>query len=457
MKRIFFTMILFTCIISTGIAQNELKFEFDFAKFKYDQSSVYIEFYYDLNPEFMKVTDTPGGKLLEAIVRIEMKDVKADTFFIKKNWKIQNIINEEEGIDKNLVGVFGFIVPAGEYSLLVNAFDANNPALNRTINEKFVIHPYEDKKFAVSDIELSANIKKVDADPLSLFYKNSLEVIPNPSMVFSDKSPILFFYTELYNLTLDDPTSNFSLVKNVFNSFSQSVYKNEKQVGQSSNSIVEYGLINLSKLPTDSYNLELSLIDNKTKRAYVSSKRFFLHNPGVTSAQQLQRISGSFIGSEFALMTVEECDIMFQQAKYIASNTEVNQYKAIDSLNAKREFLYKFWKNRDTDLSTPLNEFKNEYMKRIEYVNGNFTTRMKAGYLSDRGRVYLLYGEPDQKDYFPSEPNLKPYEVWFYNGIEGGVTFIFGDLTGFGNYELLHSTMRGEYRDENWMRRITTL
>jgi GWxTD domain-containing protein len=199
------------------------------------------------------------------------------------------------------------------------------------------------------------------------------------------------------------------------------------------------------------------LIDNKTKRAYVSSKRFFLHNPAVTSSEQLQRISGSFIGSEFALMTPEECDLMFQQAKYIASNTEVNQYKAIDSVNAKREFLYKFWKNRDTDLSTPINEFKNEYMKRIEYVNSNFTTRMKAGFLSDRGRVYLLYGEPDQKDYFPSEPNLKPYEVWFYNGIEGGVTFIFGDLTGFGNYELLHSTMRGEFKDENWMRRITTL
>lgn len=457
MKRILFTIILFTCIASTGIAQNELKFEFDYAKFKYDQSSVYLEFYYDLNPEFMKVTDAQGGKLLEAIVRIEMKDVKADTFFIKKNWKIQNIINEEEGIDKNLVGVFGFIIPGGEYSLLVTAYDANNPALNKTINEKFVIQPYEDKKFAVSDIELSANIKKVDADPLSLFYKNSLEVIPNPSMVFSDKSPILFFYTELYNLTLEDPTSNFTLQKNVFNSFNQSVYKTEKQISQSSNSIVEYGLINLSKLPTDSYNLELSLIDNKTKRAYVSSKRFFLHNPGVTSAEQLQRISGSFIGSEFALMTVEECDLMFQQAKYIASNTEVNQYKSIDSLNAKREFLYRFWKNRDTDLSTPINEFKIEYMKRIEYVNSNFTTRMKAGYLSDRGRVYLLYGEPDQKDYFPSEANLKPYEIWFYNGIEGGVTFIFGDLTGFGNYELLHSTMRGEYKDENWMRRITTL
>lgn len=457
MKKIFITMVLFTCFLSTGFAQNELKFEFDFAKFKYDQSSVFLEFYYDLSPEFMKVNESQAGKLIEAIVKIEMKDVKADTFFIKKNWKIQHVINEETGIDKNLIGVFGFVIPGGEYSLTVDAYDANNPGLKKTINENIIIRPYEDKKFSISDIELSANIKKVDADPLSLFYKNSLEVIPNPSIVYSEKNPVLFFYSELYNLILDDPSSNFTLQKNIFNSFGKSVYKNEKLLNQGQNSVVEYGLINLSKLPTDSYTLEFSLIDNATKRAFVSSKRFFLHNPRVVDTEGSQRISGSFIGSEFALMTKEECDLLFQQSRYVASNTEINQYKAIDSLNAKREFLYKFWKNRDTDPSTPQNEFKIDYMKRLEYANENFTTRIKTGYLSDRGRVYILYGEPDQKDYFPSEANLKPYEVWFYNNIEGGVSFIFGDITGFGNYELLHSTMRGEYKDENWMRRITTL
>jgi GWxTD domain-containing protein len=457
MNKILFTILTAISLASVGFAQTDLKFEFDFAKFKYDSSSVFMEFYYDLNPENMRVTDSPSGKLLEAIVRIEMKDVKADTFFIKKSWKIQNVINENIGIDKNLVGVFGFIIPGGEYSLMVNAYDANNPDLKKTINENIVINPYPENKFAVSDIELSANIKKNDADPLSIFYKNSLEVIPNPSMVYSDKSPVLFYYSELYNLVLEDPASNFTLQKNIFNSLNKSVYKADKQINQGPKPIVEYGLINLSKLPTDTYNLEFSLIDNKTKRAHVSSKRFFLYNPKVTDMVQIQKLSGSFVGSEFAVMSKEECDLMFQHAKYIASHNEINQYKALDSLNAKREFLFRFWNNRDTDPSTPQNEFKNEYMKRLDYVNNNFSTRIKAGYLSDKGRVYLLYGEPDQKDYFPSEPNMKPYEIWFYSGIEGGVSFIFGDLTGFGSYELLHSTMRGEFKDENWARRITTL
>ena len=42
---------------------------------------------------------------------------------------------------------------------------------------------------------------------------------------------------------------------------------------------------------------------------------------------------------------------------------------------------------------------------------------MKDGYRTDRGRVYLIYGEPDQIDRFPSETNMKPYEVWYYNSI----------------------------------------
>ncbi len=162
------------------------------------------------------------------------------------------------------------------------------------------------------------------------------------------------------------------------------------------------------------------------------------------------------LGSEFAVKTEEELDLMFDEAKYIATSKEVNQYKKLDSLSAKREFLYNFWQNRDTDPSTPQNEFKREYTQRLEVVNARFGAMNREGFQTDRGRVYLTYGEPDQLDRYPNEPNYKPYEIWFYNSIEGGVTFIFGDLTGFSGYELLHSTKRGEVRDDNWMRRIST-
>ena len=146
---------------------------------------------------------------------------------------------------------------------------------------------------------------------------------------------------------------------------------------------------------------------------------------------------------------------MFLQVKYIASDREISQFKSLDSLKAKREFLYNFWRNRDTDPSTTQNEFKEEYMKRVAYANKNFTSMLREGFLTDRGRVALLYGEPDQRDFYPSDSEVKPYEVWFYNEIEGGVNFYFGDVTVSEIMNYYIQQKRGEVKDENWMRRIS--
>ncbi|MCL6100508.1 MAG: GWxTD domain-containing protein, partial [Bacteroidetes bacterium] len=185
-------------------------------------------------------------------------------------------------------------------------------------------------------------------------------------------------------------------------------------------------------------------------------KRFYLYNPHVVDSSLTKKVEAGVMGSEYALYSNEECDNMFAEVKYIASKNEINQYKSLDSLSAKREFLYNFWSARNPNPGSARNDYKEEYMKRVAFANENFSRAGRKGYLTDRGRVLLLYGEPDQKDYYPSEPNLKPYEVWFYNQIEGGVSFVFGDLSGFGNYELLNSTKRGEVQDPNYMDRLAT-
>ncbi len=445
-------------IISADIvtAQTELNFEFDYARFRYDTSSVYLEFYYNLNSKNMKVVEQQNNKMTEAIVHIEMKDLVADSFFINKDWKIQNLIIENDStmIVQNLSGVLGFTVPAGNYSLNIKAYDANNVELAKSIKENIQIIPF-DNNYAISDIQLASNIKNLDTDPNSIFYKNTFEVIPNPSMLYSDQAPAAFYYAELYNLTSGDSGNGFTLQKLLFNSAGNNVYKSEKTIKKSASSIVEVGVINLLKYPTDSYNLVLSLVENKTNKAYVSSKRFYHYNPGIVDTSLVKSLNAGMLGSSFAIMTIEECDKMFNQSKYIATQNEIDRYKAIDSLDAKRTFLMNFWKSRDTEPSTPQNEFQQDYMRRVEFANTNFRHAQNEGYITDRGRVYLIYGEPDQKDYYPNESDMKPYEVWFYNNIEGGVAFYFGDVTGFGKYELLHSTKRGEFKDENWMYRIS--
>jgi hypothetical protein len=95
-------------------------------------------------------------------------------------------------------------------------------------------------------------------------------------------------------------------------------------------------------------------------------------------------------------------------------------------------------------------------MKRVEIANQRFTAMSRPGWKSDRGRVYLTYGEPSEIERFPNQTDSKPYEIWYYNELEGGVVFVFADITGFSSYQLVHSTLRGELRDDDWARRIAT-
>ena len=452
MKKLLFVLIML--LAQFTYSQTQLSFEFDYARFNYDSTAVFMEFYYELSPANMQRIKSATGTSVEAIVHLEIINTDTKEFFVNKNYKIVNEITDS--LPKNLLGVLGFVIPKGNYSLSVKVFDSQNPKLEKVVNENLLIQPFKSDKFSMSDIELATRIKKDAKDTKSIFYKNTLEVFPNASMLYSEQSPVLFFYAELYNLKLEDPSVNFVLKRDLVNSAGVMVQRSEKQIKQAANAVVEVGTLNLSKLPSDSYNLALSLIDPKTNQAFISAKRFYLYNPNVVDSTKALSSGANVINSEFGVFSIDDCDLMFKQVKYIATQTEISRYAKIDSLNAKREFLFNFWRSRNSDVTSPRNEFKEEYMKRVAYANQNYKSMGRDGYLSDRGRVLLIFGEPDQKDLFPNEPDLKPYEVWFYHEIEGGVSFVFGDLTGFGKYELLHSTKRGEYSDSDWQNRLKT-
>jgi GWxTD domain-containing protein len=458
MSNVFKVFLFLMITAKVVLPQNQLNFEFDYARFSYDSTTAYVEFYYELNPKGMAIANTELGDKIQAIVHIEMKDKETNEYFINRKWKIEDILDEDDSIRlaNSFKGVLGFAVPVGKYELQINAYDAENPSLQKKISESLEVKVFDPGKFEVSDIQLASNLKIQDADPNSLFYKNTLEVTPNPTMVYTEKMPMLFFYAELYNLFLSDPEQTFILHKNLFNSSGQQINKAEKVIKAGKKSVVEVGTLNLSKFPTDSYVFELSLVDPATNQAFSSSKRFYLYNPKVEVAVSDVAFNASVASSEYGIMSIEDCDAMFQHVRYIATQREKEQYVKLDSVSTKREFIFNFWKGRDPNPSTSINEYKNDYMRRVKYANENYSIMKREGYLSDRGRILLMYGEPDQRDFYSNEAHLKPYETWFYNGIEGGVSFIFGDVTGFGNFELLHSTKRDEVRDDNWMRRIST-
>lgn len=94
-----------------------------------------------------------------------------------------------------------------------------------------------------------------------------------------------------------------------------------------------------------------------------------------------------------------------------------------------------FWQSKDPTPNTEYNEVMEEYFLKIDYCETNFSGGDR-GYMSDRARVYMEYGEPDEVEDHPFEPDRPPYIIWVY--YQNSMEFIFEDRLGFGEYILVY-------------------
>lgn len=443
-------IIIFMSFVSRLYPQ--LNFEYDYARFRYDEKSSFLEIYYYFDQTSLKQVDKDGKNYVAAVLHISIEDTINNVVIVNNQWQIANEIKDTS--NKALIGTLSFVIPEGKFQITVSGEDGNNPNNSKVFKDKLYIDKFADSLHIpyVSDIQLAANIIKDFADTNSIFYKNTLEVIPQPNPIYGGAQPVVFYYCELYNL--DKTDSLFKLKMTISNSQGQQVFSKEKDLNNSNSSIVEIGTANITKYPTDSYYIKINIVNAASnKDIYASLKKFYVYNPNVEIKKEAVQES-SLLGSEFGIMGEEECDDIFEKSKYLLNSSQMKEYKKFTDLQSKQNFLFNLWKKLDTDPSTPINEFKNEYMERVRLSNERYGSMGRKGMKTDRGRVYILYGQPDQIDRYPNSTDKKPYEIWSYNSLEGGVYFVFGDISGFGNYELINSNKRGEIQNDDWESRL---
>jgi GWxTD domain-containing protein len=444
-------IILFT---SSHYPQERFEFEFDYAQFSFDTAANYVEFYYAFNQASLSKELTDSLIFIKGVLHITIQDSLTGELKVDKDWMVSHIIQDTTLEDKSLIGVIGFILEQGIYKCEISGRDFQNPEKTRIISEYINVNPFLNMGIAMADIQLASNIVQGSENTSSIFYKNTYEVLPIPTSTFGENQPILFYYTELYNLKEVQSDKKLRVDQYVVNSRGQIVNQKSKKISRSLNSRVEVGTLMVYKLPTDTYTLVLSLIDSVSNSGVSSSKKFFVYNPSVEYVDTFQIKGSNFVTGMFGVMSVEELDDFFKKSKYVATEAEIDKYESLSEEGPKRKFLTEFWDARDNNPSDSKNQELVDYMKRLEISGEKYRAMSKEGWRTDRGRVYLIYGEPSEIDRYPNQTDSRPYEIWSYQDIEGGVIFIFADLTGFSDYLLIHSTKRGELRDDSWQRRI---
>lgn len=119
---------------------------------------------------------------------------------------------------------------------------------------------------------------------------------------------------------------------------------------------------------------------------------------------------------------------------YLATWQWISEFRKANP-DERKKLWEEFWRERDPNPVTPKNEFYEEHVRRFEHANQAFSTSLTPGWQTDRGRIYILNGEPDEIEHFSGDVSRNPVEVWYY--YTRGKRFIFVDQTGFGDYVLV--------------------
>ncbi|HCA81211.1 MAG TPA: hypothetical protein DEP53_15880 [Bacteroidetes bacterium] len=132
-------------------------------------------------------------------------------------------------------------------------------------------------------------------------------------------------------------------------------------------------------------------------------------------------------------LSLTDPELSIDALRHIATEQEIEKMQS-GSLEQRSEAFNAFWRSKSPDTLTAYNLTMAEYYYRVDEAMRKFsTTRENDGYKTDRGRIYILYGQPQKSDRM-LQPNSSPMEVWTYDRLRK--RFVFIDTAKNGNYML---------------------
>ncbi len=320
-------------------------------------------------------------------------------------------------------------LPPGTYVLQATALDR---ARGRTYSgsRRITVPAYAAPGLMLSDMLLSGSMPQAGEGQ---FVRAGLRMIPSPDRTFGRSGTMLYVYQEIYNLAPRSAVADsFGLSYRLLDAHGQEVRVfptgGRRQEGDAA---VKVSGLSIAGLAPGRYTLEACVEDQLTGLR--------------TSVRRDIQIVVPRWGQEDEL-TEEEIAKSRDLLTYLATPKELALFESLDEAG-KLTFIRRFWLQRDPD-PHPGNPYLREMLRRYDYANLHYGGH-SPGWRSDRGRVYIVYGPPKEVERHTADPATRDYEVWTY-AMEGQAVFFFVDERGYGDFRLVHSTVRGEISNPAW-------
>jgi GWxTD domain-containing protein len=436
----------------------DIWFQADHAGFRGDDGEVVEEYYFRITDNQLQFNEEEDGSFSgQAFIRLRFKDEDGDEATAGSPDHAQVLLLREP-LDPRARTVEVQIedLNARKRGLL---YLVTGKRRNGAGEAELDPPPFVGKDFGISDVQFAWHVEEAGAD--SSFEKNGLNVVPNPSRGYGLLQDRLTAYYEIYDLRPDVSGERTYVAKyEILGPGGPILAPAPDTVLSSSGECVRVVSFDLSQVKSGELRLRATVTNPATGEESVSERPF-----------SVLWESGSWNRTEQDVL--DEARVLFTEDEY-------EKFKAM-SAGDRELYVQRFWSDEDPTPDTEVNELRAEFLRRVDFANRQFSAHGVKGMITDRGRIYIRFGEPDEveRELMPTvdhqldrqvddlakenaegkllatndETDTRPYEIWTYTR-QGeplfpnrefstsvtGLKFVFVDETGTGKYVLRYSS-----------------
>ncbi|MBX7202960.1 MAG: GWxTD domain-containing protein [Bacteroidia bacterium] len=455
MRRLSFlkVLLLFALLPASSklCAQHKVQAVFNTRNFLLNGEKPYVETYLMVRGNTVRYRKIQNGKYqseVEVMLAISKggKGIFADRYTL-----LSPETDDSLGRSFNFIDQQRIPLDTGAYQieLAVSDLVAGTPP----VNAQDSLHILQTDAVAFSGIQLVESYTKPEKP--GKLTKGGFDLVPHLVDYYAPEENQLIFYTEIYNTLANLGSGQRYLVRYMIED--QQGTTLEHYSGFKRYTASEVGILmhefNIERLPSGNYQLIVEARNHENILLAKGKQAFYRSNPGMQiSLDDVSKanILGSFAENIRSKDTLADYikglhAISSHQEKTFASNLI-----STGDLQMMQQFFFTFWQNRNpADPGAAWLKYHIELQK----VNKQFSTSIRRGYDTDRGRVYLQYGAPDNRVVSQHEPSAYPYEIWQYYkiGRQSNRRFVFynPDLVT-NDYTLIHSDALGEIMNDQW-------
>jgi len=418
-----FTPLLFSLVFPLAM---------DYASFRYAKNLNLVELYYSV--PYQDLSFRTKNDTIAADVRIDYSihsflspDSVTDSAY--RHLTLPSFKRVQER-DLTMVDQVVFYARPGKYwfNFTVSSPDSAKPKKLGFRSDTLTISDFSDS-LSLSDIELAVQIARDTFE--GRFNKSGLRIMPNPSGQFGSAYELINVYFEIYNIMPDSQLFEATYAILDSNQMPVKTFPPEKRRKEGSSLSLTFAL-SAQGLKPGSYFLTIRFKDLSTNKEITKNKRFSVVSPLAAGSTQ----------PTYQPVNPEERRY-YEAINLIATEKEMKQFKPLTGA-AREKFLVNFWAKRDFT----------EFMVRAQYADLHFGFGDKEGSETDRGRIYLKYGPPDDIEDLPMTESANPQQRWRY--YKKNWVFIFVDFNGNGYLQFIYSNTGKERNYPDWQKYVNT-